>query len=235
MELSNRLQAVADMVTPGLPVADVGCDHGYIPIYLVQNGISPHVTAMDINEGPLERARENICRQQGELPIELILSDGLRALRPGEVESVIVAGMGGGLVMKILEDSMEVVRELKECILQPQSEIYKVRAFLLEKGFLVISENMICEDGKYYPMMKVRFEGEYVSRNRKWSETELRFGKLLLSEQNPVLYQFMEKELEIKQRVLSGLADRRGEKIVERISQLNEEIRCIQEGIAYYK
>lgn len=155
MELSRRLQAVAAMVTAGYTLADIGTDHAYIPIYLVEHQIVPRAMAMDINEGPLDRARAHVEEHGLEGQIALRLSDGMKELRPGEVQSAVIAGMGGALMIRILQDSKETVESLRECILQPQSEIAKVRAFLLQEGFLFIQEDMVEEDGKFYPMMKV--------------------------------------------------------------------------------
>ena len=105
------------------------------------------------NEGPLKRAQENILQNGLEEKIETRLSDGFKALAPGEADTAVIAGMGGGLTIRILKNGMEVVRSLKECILQPQSEIDKVSTFLLGEGFSFIKEDMVEEDGKYYPMM----------------------------------------------------------------------------------
>ena len=88
--------------------------------------------------------------------IETRLSDGLAAVKPKEVEEMIVAGMGGGLVIHILEEGKQIVSTLKGCILQPQSEIQKVREYLVEHGFRFEAEDMVEEDGKYYPMMRVK-------------------------------------------------------------------------------
>lgn len=155
MELSRRLQAVAAMVTAGYTLADIGTDHAYIPIYLVEHQIVPRAVAMDINEGPLDRARAHVEKHGLTGQIALRLSDGMKELRPGEAQSAVIAGMGGALMIRILQDSKETVESLRECILQPQSEIAKVRAFLLQEGFLFIQEDMVEEDGKFYPMMKV--------------------------------------------------------------------------------
>ena len=107
MELSKRLQAVADLVTAGCRVADVGTDHAYIPIALVQEGRIPGAVAMDVNTGPLERARLHVAENRLEEKIELRLSDGLAALSPGEADSVVIAGMGGGLVIRILTEGAQ--------------------------------------------------------------------------------------------------------------------------------
>lgn len=154
-KLSRRLQAVAAMVTKGNVVCDVGCDHGFIPIYLVQNGISPKVIAMDINEGPLAAAKEHIGEYFLAGYIETRLSDGLAALRRGEAGTVICAGMGGRLVIRILEEGRGKLGGAEEIILQPQSELQNVRAYLRGRGYVIADEDMVFEDGRYYPMMRV--------------------------------------------------------------------------------
>src|SRR5699024_10536000 len=108
--------------------------------------------------------------------------DGFAALAPGEAGAAVIAGMGGGLTIRLLSEGMDVVRRLSECILQPQSEIDKVRTFLLEEGFSFMKEDMIEEDGKYYPMMKVRppVSPEKAAGPEKWTDTELLYGRLLL-------------------------------------------------------
>ena len=135
MELSKRLRAVADLVTAGYQVADIGTDHAYIPIFLAETGKTDYAVAMDVNKGPLRKAQENICAYKMEEQIETRLSDGFSALKVQEVQSAVIAGMGGNLVIRILEEGHDVVSCLKECILQPQSEPDKVRAFLLQEGF----------------------------------------------------------------------------------------------------
>ena len=122
MELSKRLRAVADLVTAGYQVADIGTDHAYIPIFLTETGKTDYAVAMDVNKGPLRKAQENICAYKMEEQIETRLSDGFSALKVQEVQSAVIAGMGGNLVIRILEEGHDVVSCLKECILQPQSE-----------------------------------------------------------------------------------------------------------------
>ena len=99
--LSNRMQALTDMVTPGTVITDVGCDHGFVSVYLVQKGLSPRVIAMDVRSGPLERAREHIREYGLQDRIETRLSDGLHGLKTGEANGMICAGMGGPLMEKI--------------------------------------------------------------------------------------------------------------------------------------
>ncbi len=205
MELSKRLYAVAGLVTEGASVADIGTDHGYVPIYLVKNKIASKVIAMDINKGPLERARMHIIGHGLKGQIETRLSDGLQKVAPYEVDGMIAAGMGGGLVIKILEDSKEVVAALKFCILQPQSEISKVRKYLNANGFVIEKEDMVEEDGKFYPMMKVVH-----GQPEQYEEYEYIYGKRLLQERHPVLEKFLLREKYIQESILDQLSKRIG-------------------------
>lgn len=155
MLLSDRMRAVAGLVQPCKSIADIGCDHGYVAMELVRSNICRHVIAMDINSGPLDRAKRNIIDYDMQDYIETRLSDGVSALREGEAEGVICAGMGGKLVISILEQGKRLIGEMKQVILQPQSEVDEVRGYLRKKGYLIDREDIIYEDGKYYPMMRV--------------------------------------------------------------------------------
>ena len=158
VKLSERLSAVSKLITPTLKVADVGCDHGYLSIYLLQNNITDKVIASDVRKGPLSKASENVKLYGLNDKIELRLSDGLTNYKTGEVESVVMSGMGGNLMIKILEESKEIIESVKELILQPQSEIAGLRHYLSDNGLMIISESIVYEDFKYYPMMKAVHE-----------------------------------------------------------------------------
>ena len=216
-ELSKRLQAVADLVTVRECVADIGTDHAYIPIYLTEHKKVKKAFAMDVNEGPLIRAEEHVREEK---------------LSPGEVEAVIIAGMGGGLVMRILTEGQAVAETLQECILQPQSEIAKVREFLLQNGYQIVQEEMVLDEGKYYPMMRVVPSKE--SEREKWDETQLRYGKLLLEMRHPILEQYLKREEQLKAEILEKLDHQRGEHITKRQAELKEELVCIRKGLKYY-
>lgn len=234
MELSKRMYAVASLVTTGNRIADIGTDHAYIPIFLIQKQHIPSAIAMDVNDGPLMRATEHIREYALEDRIETRLSDGFQELKAGEADTAIIAGMGGNLVIRILKEHWNITCSLKECVLQPQSEIAKVRAFLLEEGFLFIEEDMALDDEKYYPMMKVVPPSQ--KRNPEvWTETQLRFGKLLLEKQHPVLYQYLQREERIHRQILKSLESKDGERIEERKRELEEELLHIREGLEYYE
>lgn len=154
MLLSDRMQAVAALVSPCKSMADIGCDHGYVAIELIRSRTCEKVIAMDINKAPLERAKGNISDYGMQEYIETRLSNGAAALMPNEADGIVCAGMGGRLVISILEQSRALICEMKQVVLQPQSELDEVRRYLRTNGYLIEKEDMIFEDGKYYPMMR---------------------------------------------------------------------------------
>ncbi|MBQ8039331.1 MAG: SAM-dependent methyltransferase [Lachnospiraceae bacterium] len=233
MELSARLEAVAGMVTKDNRVCDVGCDHGYISIYLVKNGISPYVYAMDVNQGPLERAQEHIVMYGLGDKVETILSDGLVALGDRESDTLICAGMGGKLVIKILTEGMEKVCKMKELILQPQSEIHLVRAFLRKQGFYIDKEDMVFEDGKYYPMMHVLVHSNQKNEDNAVSD---KFGPVLLREKHPVLKEFLEYTKNTLDEIDKKLAaEEKTDKIEKRIAELKVQQKEVEDALGYFK
>lgn len=229
--LSARMQAVADMVTPGNRVADVGCDHGYVSIYLVQSGKAQSALAMDIHEGPFLRAREHV-EEAGLLPyIELRRSDGLLSFEKGEADTLICAGMGGRLMQKILEREMDKTLSFKELILQPQSEIADFRRFIGKMGYSIIEEDMILEDGKFYSAMKAVRTGD----NMTLSETEARFGPILLKRKHPVLKQYLEAQWESSLKLKKELQTAGGgPRLKQRLSELQKEMDYIVKGMVSY-
>ncbi len=231
MELSKRLTAVASLVTEGASVADIGTDHGYIPIYLMKQGIADKVIALDINKGPLERARLHIVGHGLKGQIETRLSDGLKKVEPGEVDTMIAAGMGGALVIKILTEGRDVVHKLDYCILQPQSEIEKVRRFLVSHNLKIEVEDMVEEDGKFYPIM-LAIHGD----TEHYEAYEYLYGKKLLENRHPVLHKFLLREKSIQESILSQLSRRTtSESARRREVQVHEEMKLTLRALDVFK
>lgn len=216
MQLSQRLSSVASMVTAGNCLADVGTDHGYVPIYLYERNVIPRAIAMDVNKGPLERATLHIAESGMKEAIETRLSDGLAALKPGEADSVVIAGMGGPLIIRILSAYPEVTASLKELILQPQSEIPEVRMWLYEQGYEIVEEHMVFEDGKYYPMFKAVKNPEA----EKLTDLEYKYGKISVLGEPEVLRAYLVREIANKQTILKKLNEENTEKSRNRIEQI---------------
>ena len=222
IQLSKRLKFVSDFITPGYVLADIGTDHGFIPIYMIQEGKTPKAFAMDINEGPLARADEHIKEANLSDRIETRLSDGLLKLNANEAESVLIAGMGGALIVKILSDGVHALEGVKELILSPHTEADTVRQYLKNTDFVIEKEGMVIDSGKYYVVMKAKRipQGEgvghiYESEDEKIDgiEPELfeiictRYGRLLLSEKDKVLKEFLLKEKNTYSIILDNLVN----------------------------
>ena len=233
MQLSARMERLASKVPYGSRLADVGTDHGYIPIALVLGGRISFAVAMDVNPGPLKRAEEHIRGQKLSAYIETRLSDGLTALRAGEADTVLIAGMGGALTVRILKGGAHCLCDVKELILQPQSEIRSVRAYLEQSEYRIVREEMVLEDGKYYPMMRAVKEAEQ-RKEETYTDGELRYGRYLLREKHPVLQQFLQHELELNGRILSALKEETGESAVSRRREVETEIRIIEQELEKY-
>lgn len=230
VQISRRLKTVARLVGQNMVLADVGCDHGYIPIYLMQKRQIPKAIAMDVNEEPLLRAKEHIREWGLDAYIETRLSDGVKALEPGEVQSVVIAGMGGPLMEKIIREGKAVFDKAEELILQPQSEIEEFRRFLAEEGFSIVAEDMVEEDGKYYPMMKaVHGTMDYAS------VAEYRYGKNLLLQRHPVLKEFLQREQRKAEEIGERLKDSDTPSAKMRRTQMEEEEIIRKEALAYYE
>ena len=229
MELSKRLQAVADLVSEGQIVADVGTDHGYIPIYLLEANKCEKAIAMDVNQGPLLRAQEHIAEHGLTQKIQVKLSDGVQGLSVGECDCVVVAGMGGALAVKIMDEGRAIFKNLKEFVLQPQSELAKVRQYLCQNEYCVIAEDMVLEDGKFYPMMKVTN-----GLSNPYSNVELCYGRELLAQKHPVLKMFLEKEVQTKEMILRNLESESGEHIENRKKELRDELLLVKEALKVY-
>ena len=159
LPISKRLLCCASMVQPGSRVADIGTDHGYLGIYLLQSGAARHVIACDLRKDPLENARRNAKLFGVDGEMELRLSDGLEKILPDEVDTVVMAGMGGDLIQKILSQCPWRKREGLQFILQPQSAGNVLRRWMCEDGFEIQREEPV-QDGHFlYTVMDIR-QGE---------------------------------------------------------------------------
>lgn len=217
MQLSKRLEAIVKLAGTCHCVADVGTDHGYIPIYMTEHHLTEKAIAMDVNKGPLERAQRNIRAYRMEQQITTRLSDGVAKLKVMEADCVIIAGMGGLLTIRILEAGKEILTTVPAMILQPQSEIGQVRKFLAEHGYRITAEDMVLDEGKYYPMMRVEHGSQ-----EEWTEQEYAFGKYLIVSDNPVLLEFLEKEEKLCGEILQSLKGKSGEHIEKRRGEILE-------------
>lgn len=232
VRLSKRMEAVAALVAAGAVLADVGTDHAYVPIALVKRGLVERAIAMDIGEGPMSRARANIETEGLAGQIETRLSDGLAELVPGEADSILIAGMGGELVMRILTEGADVCARAGELILQPQSDVPKVRGFLRLHGYRIDAEDLVFEDGKFYPMMRAVHEAAtYAAGESRRMLLEDRYGPLLLRKRHPLLPQYLERERRELERILGQLGRQAvSETTAGRMHEVQERLRLNREA-----
>ncbi len=235
MVLSKRLTMVVDQVPKTETLADVGCDHAYISISMIQRGTVKKAIAMDVNRGPLQRAADNIEQYGYTDQITTRLSNGLEHLIPGEADCIVIAGMGGNLMIQILTEGSECVEKAKDIILQPQSEISSVRHYLHKIGYQIIEEDMCLEDGKYYTVLHAVNQSGVLPEEYP-HEYEYRYGKELLDHVHPVLVEYLNKEIKKYTQIKYCLERNKTKNTKERLpafltemTELKEALTCLQQ------
>jgi len=215
IRISHRLQAIAGMVKyPSM--VDIGTDHGLLPIYMAQQGLISCALATDLNFGPLERARKNIIAAKLTNCIKTQLCNGLDDVNSLEYETCVIAGMGGGLIIDILQQNMVAAHRFKQILLSPQRDVADVRRFLHQNRFCIDNEELIEEKGKFYNIMDVSSGSE-----APYDEKGYVFGKILLQKESEVFRNFVNAEVDKVKKI------KRDE--VEKYLQLClEVIKCLQ-------
>lgn len=180
IKLSKRLQAIADFINKNDKVIDVGCDHGYLSIYLADNIGCKKVIASDVNQNALNSAIKNINNYNLNKKIDIVLSDGLQSINTSDYNTIVISGMGTSTILKIL-DNPEKLKTISKLIIQSNNDHYKLRKELIKKGF-VISNEKIVFDKKYYIII------EFNKGIKKYSKKELEYGPFLLCGKESINY-----------------------------------------------
>ncbi len=226
---SKRLSSIVDITEPAGVIADVGCDHGFVSIELVNRNKAKHVIACDINKGPLEAAVRNISEAGLSGSIETRLSDGLHKIKPDDkIETVIIAGMGGRLVTKILSEGKDLLENVSQLVLEPQSELFAVRQFIRENRFCIVKEEFVFDAGKYYWIIDAR-RGE----SPEPAEDEIQriydnYSEYLIKKKDPLLLEYLEKGIRINEEYLKGIAPEKQGSLLEKIGELKKTIELMQ-------
>jgi len=197
--LDERLQCAADFVRDNAVVADIGTDHAYLPIYLLTNDRIKFAVASDINRGPLDRAKKNAAQYSVDDKMDFILSDGLCGINPDAhgVTDIVICGMGGELITKIIDDSPYTRTKGVRLILQPMTFSDKVRYYLASNGFDILDERLCEASGKIYTCILAEYDGGV----RNFTQAELLLGKIQHAEYNPLFKKMTDqiiKRLQIK-------------------------------------
>ncbi len=234
--LSERLETVIRMVTPGHAVLDVGCDHGFTAIRLVEDGISPCAVASDVREGPLAAARQHVAEAGLSKQIAVTLADGVPAGFAGitgtRPVTVILAGMGGLLMTDILKAAFRRGNSFSELVLSPQRDAEALRGCLDENGYRIEAERFIREDGKFYQIIRAA-KRENGGSERPLAPEELRYGPLLLSEGDPGMTTYISSQITRMTDLLSRIDGRAAsERAKARRRELEEELALLRRALA---
>ena len=224
MEISQRLRIVGDFVTQKT-VADIGTDHAYVPIYLHKKGNVEKVIACDINEKPLQKAQQNIKLHHAENKIITRLGNGLQPLQPYEVDSIVISGMGGMLMIELMEQSQNIIKTVKELILCPHLDVTAVRKYLHNIGYVITDEKMIQEWDNFYTILRA------IPGKQKYDkEIEYIFGSILLEKKDAVLKEYIINEKIRLKKIKQHLYDKRTEQSQKRLQQIEEYKKAIEEA-----
>lgn len=196
---SARLCSALPYLKRGGSVVDVGTDHAYLPIYLVATGISSRALACDINRGPIDIAARNVAASGLVRQIDTLCTDGLHGAEHYEADDILIFGMGGELIIRILSEAPWIKSSDIGLVLQPMTRAHLLRQWLLENGFAIVGETITKED-RYYQTIAAR----YCGKTEEYTEEELLLGRLNIQNNAPHLRGFIEHEIGVWETILRG-------------------------------
>lgn len=229
MELSKRLQSIVNNMEQVDTLADIGTDHGYIPIYTLENSICKNAIAIDINKDPLDKAKLNSVLEGFDKNIDFRLGGGLKPLNMGEANCAIIAGMGGNLIKDILEEALEIAESMDYLILQPAQNPEVLREYLYTNNFEVLKEDLCEDEGIFYEIFKVRVKN---GEKTKLDDLYYEISPILLREKHPLMKQYLEHKLEANKRILGFIVDETP-LALNRKEQVMDKIKVLEGMISY--
>lgn len=203
LNLKGRLKLIADKVPKCNVLADIGTDHAYIPIYMVQNGVCQKAIASDVKIGPVKMASNNISLYKLSEKIETRLGNGLDTIEINEADSIIIAGMGGTLLTELLEANKPKTVNADTLVLQPMNDLHVVRKWLYDNAFEIYDEEMVAEGPKMYFVLSAKFSGN----KKQYSDFELYVGQRLIDKKDPLLGAYCRMKVQQIDRVLEQLEE----------------------------
>ncbi|MEK3934171.1 tRNA (adenine(22)-N(1))-methyltransferase TrmK [Sporosarcina sp. FSL W7-1349] len=222
-QLSDRLASVASFVPDGAFIADIGSDHAYLPCFLVKSGKVKKAIAGEVVKGPYESAVRNVQREGLTEAITVRMADGLSAVREEDgVDVITIAGMGGPLIVSILEKGLEALSTVRRIVAQPNINAKVIREWAVANGWFIVDEAIVKEDGKIYEVL-VLDRG-----NASYDETELLVGPFLLKKKPEAFIEKWTREVQEWTRVLQSLESaEETESIQSKKAQLKRQIELI--------
>lgn len=224
MHLSKRLQAIADFIEPGDRVADIGTDHAFLPIALVSSGKVDWALASDVGEGPVAIAKANIAAHGLTEKIEVRLADGLLGITPADdLDTVVIAGMGGELICKILDAGLDHLDGTENLVLSPHRDVPMVRQWLAAHEFGILDETMLDEEGHTYEMMLVGRTKPEVP----YTPADIAFGPVLRQKRGDLFLQELDRQIHALQRVVAGLKTASGD-VTAKLAETQEALALVE-------
>lgn len=208
----TRLLSAVPYLRRGGRVADIGTDHAYLPIYLISEGIVSHALACDVNEGPILSAQQHIAKAGLSGRIDTLRTDGLHGVEEYRPDDIMIFGMGGELIVRILSEAPWIKHESVGLILQPMSRVAILRAWLLENGFAITGETVTFED-KYYQTLAAR----YCGKRQVYSAVELQVGRLNIASRPPHFEGLVRHEIAVLDAVIRGKSRSENADVTEEI------------------
>lgn len=228
MKISKRLQRVASFLPKGAKFADIGSDHAYLPCYVCQNDLTALAIAGEVNEGPYQKALETVQAFSLTDRIDVRLGDGLEVVQANEVKQIVIAGMGGSLVRKILNDGKEKLQTTKQIIAQPNVEAKAVRFWLYQHGFMIADEDIMEENGHFYEIINAERLTKQIEQ--QLDERAMLFGPILLQTRPTAFYKKWRQEAAKLEHVLQQI--KRAKEIdTKKLNQLTQEWEWMKEVI----
>lgn len=227
MELSIRLKTISNLVDKCHAVVDVGTDHGYIPIYLTKESFCDKAIASDINKGPVEKAKKNVSLYNMEKKVQCRLGSGLTTVKRREVQGAIIAGMGGNLIRDIILQSYDIFKSLDFAVLQPSQNPEVLRKFIYEQGITILEEDICFDEGIYYEVMKVKFEGH---SPKSVPEIYYEVSPYLLKTRKSIMKDYIMEKIENNKKILSKIQDVT-ENAIEKKAKVEAKIKELEELI----
>ncbi|HEY0135235.1 MAG TPA: class I SAM-dependent methyltransferase [Nannocystis sp.] len=206
LELCPRLAAIAELVLPGRPLADIGTDHGRLPAALVLRGVVPRAFACDRAAGPVARARATVTRNGIADRVAVRSGEGLAPLAIGEADTVVVAGMGAETIVRILAGHPDRTRALRRLVLQPNFGHELLRRWLVAHHFMLVDERLTLDRGRFYTVIAAEPAAQDATNWRDWDDAQWAIGPFVLRRGGPLLVQHLTAELRLREAEAAGLA-----------------------------
>lgn len=230
MNLSDRLQKIADFVEKESRVADIGTDHGYLSAYLIENNIAKEVIATDVNEKPLQKAINYISENDLESKIETRLGSGLEVIKENEIDIAIIAGMGGNLIADIMDKNKKISNSINTFILQPMTNVEELRDYLYKNNYKINQEKLVKEGKRFYHILKVNHGKDTLE-----DSIYLEIGKKLLEDKDELLGELLKEKIEKIKIIMNKLVMQETENSKKTYNEFNIRIKKLKELLKTYE